>query len=197
MAMHWFIGFVGGLSVLAWGCSSSVVDENLGASCVPGQENEPDFRGIDIGDTIANRVSSGRVCLGQEFQGRVSCPEGQPEPVLCDGGQSCPLGQTCTEGVCVSPSSCFTPDGEPVTTEVCGQCEERGPELVYWTCPCRRGDRTAADDRSLCECPATMTCSEQPVVVDLDAADPTFYCVKPETVDAPYSRCSISGFDCR
>jgi hypothetical protein len=154
------------------GCSSQVVDpvssngtgghggagppSLVGAPCTPVEEGLPPYAGASLsGDTIQpnSPQCGGGVCLVNHFQGRVSCPLGQPAPVKCTpGGGECPERHNCVEAgedthvcrpwgaVCQNEGSlpedgspppqsasaqicCAAGSNTPVTEAVCGQCE--------------------------------------------------------------------------
>src|ERR1700741_4187664 len=79
---------VGAIGVLPLACSSG----GVGDPCVPEDEYDPTFAGFDIKqENIESRSfqCATRICLVNHFQGRVSCPLGQPAPKDAQGLQGC------------------------------------------------------------------------------------------------------------
>src|SRR5262245_34116485 len=94
-------GFLGLLGValvviLPVACQSG----GVGDPCIPEEEFDPTFAGFKVTEENIESRSfqcQTRICLVNHFQGRVSCPLGQPAPVSCAGPDdtSCPNGQRC------------------------------------------------------------------------------------------------------
>ncbi|NUQ75973.1 MAG: hypothetical protein HUU21_20730 [Polyangiaceae bacterium] len=95
-------------------------ETNVGAPCVPYSEMNPEFSGYKVTEesilTGMPACGSSGVCLVNHFQGRVTCPLGQPAPKPCSGPQdaSCGVDSQCVAAVtlalsCVTSLDC--PDG--------------------------------------------------------------------------------------
>jgi hypothetical protein len=92
------------LGLLPSACQSS----GIGDPCTPEDEYNPLFGGFKVTeDNIESRSfqCESRICLVNHFQGRVSCPLGQPAPKACKGtgDTSCANGGTCTEAATYAP----------------------------------------------------------------------------------------------
>ncbi len=119
----------------------------VGAACVPGTEEEPQFGGalaVEVSLDLANSECASGACVVNHFQGRVTCPYGQSA-----NGQGPAGGPGCT-----APGSC-----DPVTAQVSPQCADRSAaETVYCTCRCANADGQTDDGATYCTCPGAMTC---------------------------------------
>jgi hypothetical protein len=97
-----------GLMMCSSGSSNDAEDANIGSPCVPSNEEDPNFTGFRVTEetieTGTSRCGTG-VCLVNHFQGRVSCPLGQPKPAACSGptDTSCGFGAVCVEAAKLSP----------------------------------------------------------------------------------------------
>jgi hypothetical protein len=158
----------------------------VGESCVPEDEQDAAFPGLRLGDEDADAASDacgGGLCLANHFQGRVSCPYGQPEPKLCKDDGDCGglgAGVRCLDAqgtaVC-SPGSgdpsadfetlgarhCYVPGTKtPVAAPVCSQCSARPAErAVYCSCRCGPSSEVPSDDAGdFCSCPDGFVCAE-------------------------------------
>lgn len=120
------------VEVLTYGAGQGAL--GVGDLCIPMDEASPQFQGFNGGVelTIIDPQCSSGACLAHEFQGRVTCPDGN-----------------------VGPEECFTPAGEQVTVEVRPHALRSRPEdHVYCSCRCG-GPRELAP---FCECPRGMSC---------------------------------------
>jgi hypothetical protein len=115
----------------------------LGEPCLPAREYRANFHGFSAQDATIGTDSPGcdsGLCLTNHFQGRASCPYGQPGDVD------------------VSPM-CFVPGSMvPVTVAVLPQVIARRAETTS-TCSCRCD---GPGDGPFCTCPSGMECA--PVV---------------------------------
>ena len=147
---------VGSFSALGLvGCPAG----GVGDPCVPEDEYRENFSGFDL--TEANIESRSfqcqtRVCLVNHFQGRVSCPDGQPAPTSCTDGNACGGDEECVDGGVILTSCDPTPCGEE------GALEENCNDSNGSNQAC--GGRICNDDGSYChcevgECPAGYTCN--------------------------------------
>lgn len=114
--MRWNLRQVGGLvgtvafASLLVGCPSS----GVGDPCIPEDEYKENFPGFKLTEENIESRSfqcQSRICLVNHFQGRASCPNGQPAPQPCHQGQSCPSGEVCTDATildiaCTDDSQC-------------------------------------------------------------------------------------------
>ncbi len=152
----------------------------LGEPCVSADEDLPEFAGHSTTENTIERRDDDLVCLVTQFQGRQSCPLGQPAPNACAADADCD-GERCVGGLCIS---CFTREGAPVTTAVCGQCSLRpSTEQAFFSCRCGRDEGQPDDGEPLCDCPSSMAC--EPIVPHLGLGpNPVagHYCVRTNTV---------------
>jgi hypothetical protein len=138
----------------------------IGTPCVPSLEEDTTFHGFSWQEveleTVPAQTSGAAVCLGDHFQGLVTCPYGQG----ADGGS--PSGK-----------GCETPDGKPVTGTVAPQCVNRRPADTFtWSCRCANVGGNTDDGAGYCNCPMSTTCRQ--LVIDLGTAMSTLggaYCV--------------------
>jgi hypothetical protein len=125
----------------------------LGEVCVPTDENFPNFSGfseMEVNIATGDPQCASGVCVVNEFQGRVTCPDGN-----LDGGD------------------CFTPLGEWVTVPVSPALPERPAEdAVFCSCRCD-GSRDAAP---FCECPRGMVCEP---IIRSRVGESESYCIVP------------------
>lgn len=120
----------------------------MGAPCIPGVEQQPDFSGFTVEEVnveIGSPACGGGVCLTHHFQGRVSCPYGQTEDALsldpADGRRCRVPGET----------------GAAVEVPVPPQLVERRAEnVVHCSCQCAGSDPAV----EYCQCPEGMECVE-------------------------------------
>jgi len=119
----------------------------IGDPCTPEDEYNPLFGGFKVTeDNIESRSfqCQSRICLVNHFQGRVTCPLGQPAPVACKGTDdtSCADGGACVEGAVFAPFCCTGKDA-------CGGTEDVA---------CTAGF-TCQNDGHFCSCdPANDSC---------------------------------------
>jgi len=132
-------GHCGGpaLSASSWRASLAL-PARVGEPCITEDERSPDYSGASVGevnlDASGASCGPGLVCLGNHFQGRVTCPEGQ----AAGGG-------------------CATTNGDPLRVEVRPQLESRPANLAV-VCSCRcAGPARGAD---YCSCPSGMRCED-------------------------------------
>jgi hypothetical protein len=194
-AMHLHRGLVIVLCLGLLQCSLSA-PPTVGAPCTPSLESDPAFAGFRITEeTIevgAPECGVG-VCLVNHFQGRVSCPLGQPTPDPAQPETGCQEPGASPQGnagkTCCSPGST-----SPVETPVCGQCvgtfeaSTRDAEnAVYCTCRCGVAEGEPPEpDYPFCACPDGFECSE--IRKYLGVGDPTLtgkYCIKAGTAYDP------------
>jgi len=111
----------------------------VGEPCVTADEADPLFSGFSLNEVnLETRGSCGEraVCLGYQFQGRASCPEGQAD---------------------ATSGACLTLAGDPVVVAVAPQLESRPAELAV-VCSCRcDGPQPNVE---YCECPSGMRCEQ-------------------------------------
>ena len=133
-----------GFSALGFvGCNSG----HVGDPCTPEDEYRQNFAGFKLTEENIESRSfqcQTRICLVNHFQGRVSCPEGQPAPTTCqpsNGNAECAgePGTTCTPAGAIvnncdptpcsekgaNPNDCNKSDG---SNETCGGnvCDAEG-----------------------------------------------------------------------
>jgi hypothetical protein len=137
--------------------AGTVESRPLGAVCVPEDETQSQFSGYSItevnyqdwGTTCASDL-----CLVNHFQGRVSCPYGQPADRDA------------------ASERCYVPGSDVlVTVPVPPQLTGRRPEIAT-TCSCKCG---GIGPGPFCACPTGLECVEvQRPVMPADAGDFTF-----------------------
>jgi hypothetical protein len=165
------------------GCQAT----HVGDPCTPESEYDKSFLGFSQTEVSVESKSfqcETRVCLVDHFQGRVSCPYGQP----ADGGVNAPA-----KG-CVTPGTNVPVDGKDNTGAyvnttamalVQAQCVERtATDAVYCSCRCANVNGQTNDGANYCTCPDGFTCTQ--LVPSIGAADQGLtgaYCVKSS---APY-----------
>lgn len=117
----------------------------VGDPCVPEEEYSATFSGFALTEVNVESRSFScetRLCLVNHFQGRVSCPSGQPDPASASPA----------ENVCRIPGS-----DDAVETAVEPWDLDRTPErAVYCSCRCDGPDPNA----NYCECPSGYVCRE-------------------------------------
>ncbi len=159
---HWAILVLSGISVGsgALGCTPG----GVGDPCIPEDEYSDKFNGFGVAEANVESRSfqcETRVCIVNHFQGRVSCPYGQPAPPATPSQY----------GPCKIPAS-----GTQVQVAVDAQLKSRlADETVYCSCRCKGEDTSA----KYCSCPSGYTCS--PLVPDLGLGKANLagsYCLK-------------------
>jgi hypothetical protein len=118
---------IGGVAAFPSGCQSG----GVGDPCTPEVEYDPQFAGFKITQEFIESRSfqcQTRICLINHFQGRVSCPLGQPgiaDPGV-DGRQACNPGNNnaeCGEGETCFEAAALSPDCDPEREDGgAGQC---------------------------------------------------------------------------
>jgi len=129
----------------------------IGDPCIPEDEYKQDFPGYTATQVSVESRSfqcKSRVCLVAYFQGRVSCPYGQP-----DGFENLEANKRCyipgTKDEADPAGSVGANCTNCVNTTVNPQIIKRRPEsAVYCSCRC------SGDDSNVryCECPSGYTC---------------------------------------
>lgn len=157
----------------------------LGAWCPLGDDWYPNFPGWQLGEVNVEdhslQCESG-ICLANHFQGRASCPYGQPDPAL----NASPASPRCT-----------TPDGKPVTAPIDPQLVDRRAEDVV-TCSCRCDGPAGTGD--FCTCPDGFECVQLLLDPGLGGYENLAgsYCIKAGTAyeDKQYSACDWQLQNC-
>jgi hypothetical protein len=129
---------VGALGVVPIACQSG----GVGDPCTPEAEYDTTFAGFKVGqDFIESRSfqCSTRVCLVNHFQGRVSCPFGQPANVKdCngEGDTSCGDGFECRASQTFGDTCDCDPNVEGDCRKECGDIDGVvcDPKLKICTC---------------------------------------------------------------
>ncbi len=151
------------LAVAAVGAALGCQDLGVGDPCIPEDEYRVEFSGYSKDEVNVESRSfqcETRVCLVNKFQGRVSCPYGQDDPM--------------------NPSDtrkCLTPDGTlDIGVAVEAQLEARRPkDSVYCSCRCSGPQKNAP----YCECPEGYSCKD--LIDDIGLGNAQLaggYCVK-------------------
>jgi hypothetical protein len=172
-----FIGLVAGP-----GCQPN----GVGDPCTPDEEYASNFAGFNVGEVNVESKSfqcRTRLCLGNHFQGRVSCPYGQDEngnapPGLKatdpNGGSASmnagcvvpgtniPIDPTCGQSQTTStpcPSSELLNPAPKSGKTVLAQCVDRTTaQAVYCSCRCANVNGETGDGSVYCNCPDGYTC---------------------------------------
>jgi hypothetical protein len=193
------------LSLVLLQCSGGGGAE-VGAPCTPSLENDPAFTGFKITEeTIETGAPEcgGGVCLVNHFQGRVSCPLGQPAPGE-GSDESCQMAGA--DGKSNAGKGCCSPDAQkPALGPVCGQCQgqngnatRNAENAVYCTCRCGVAEGSPDEpDYDFCSCPEGFECSE--IRKNLGVGEQSLtgkYCIRRDTAyDANQDQCgSVDGF---
>lgn len=101
------VASIAGLGFVPSSCQSG----GIGDPCIPEDEYNPGFAGFKVTeDNIESRSfqCQSRICLVNHFQGRVTCPEGQPPPTTCkegdpDGKCDAAKGEACERAAVFAP----------------------------------------------------------------------------------------------
>jgi hypothetical protein len=152
-----------GFAMLALvGCPSG----GVGDQCIPEDEYRENFAGFDISEENIESRSfqcDTRICLVNHFQGRVSCPTGQPAPVNC----SCDPGtDECDSSVCGSGEKCKLA-GTLINSCDPRKCSETGADPN--NCTQDDGGNDACDGNKChptgryCQCTSTADCPQTPI----------------------------------
>jgi hypothetical protein len=103
-------GLFGLFSVIAVGILPSACESGgVGDPCLPEDEYSPQFAGFKVTEENIESRSfqcQTRICLVNHFQGRVSCPLGQPAPAPCNGPDdtaSCGADGQCVQAAVYAP----------------------------------------------------------------------------------------------
>ena len=136
---------IGGVASV--GCQSS----GIGDPCIHEREHDQNFSGFSASEVDVESRSfqcKSRVCLVAYFQGRSSCPYGQPEN----------FATLPSDDRCYLPGTASTPDPggtNIVNTLVPPQLIDRPPEAaMYCSCRCAGPDSNVR----YCECPSGYSC---------------------------------------
>ncbi len=201
------IGLFGAIAVsfAAFACESG----GVGDPCIPDNEYSATFGGFAPGEVSIEARSfqcSTRVCLINNFQGRVSCPYGaeqeDAEKFLAfkkDGDDAGALNYARTpDADGVLPQICRTPGAagdnvsDYVVEAVDPQKRERAPaQAVYCSCRCANDAGSTDDGANYCECPSGFACQKLVDYIGLgDQHLAGSYCVRDSTQN------SGAGEDC-
>ena len=154
------------LSTPLAGADGGVV--TIGTPCELVEESDPSFTGSAVGEvsveSSSGQPSGAAVCIAYHFQGRASCPYGQPA-----------TGQTSGR------PPCSTPDGQPVVGSVDAQClDRRAAGVVVWSCRCANDRGGTSDGASYCSCPSGTACTQSVLALGSDPDDLSgAYCLPP------------------
>jgi len=141
-AGSWAVGLLLGVTALA--CTPG----GVGDPCTPEDEYEQTFNGFQVTEVNVESRSfqcETRVCLVNHFQGRVSCPAGQTDPVAG------------TAATCSIPGTKAGNPQDDIIVPVKAQLVDRQTEqAVYCSCRCDGPDKNAR----YCECPEGFQCEK-------------------------------------
>jgi hypothetical protein len=147
---------------------SATVGASVGIPCVADEESLANFDGFTATEVVLEPSSSacgGGVCAMNHFQGRASCPYGQTDEDLQDGGARCFLPGTTT----------------PVTVPVPAQLlARRANDVAVCTCRC-----AGPGSGPFCTCENGTECAPlvQALGIGPDEEIAGSYCLKPGTTD--------------
>jgi hypothetical protein len=163
------------------GCQSS----GIGDPCINEREHDQAFTGFSASEIFVESRSfqcKSRVCLVANFQGRASCPYGQPENFASlPPDERCYLPGTQSSSEIGADGQC----SNCVNVSVKPQIVKRPPEsAMYCSCRCAGPDSNVR----YCECPSGYACTS--LISDLGASTGGqlvgSYCIKDGTkVDDP------------
>jgi hypothetical protein len=161
---------------------SATPPAGIGSACTSSSEYDPTFGGFTLSDVsvdIGSMQCLSGICLQNHFQGRASCPYGQPQ---------------------TSGTNCLVPGTKtPVTAEaVPAQFVARSPAVAS-TCSCRCA---GSGSGPFCSCPTGMQCA--PLLAELGLSNEGgyvgSYCVPNGSVfDATKlqtTRCDLASMSC-
>lgn len=140
--------------------SSACQAGGVGDPCIPEDEYNKNFSGYQVTEVNVESRSfqcETRVCLVANFQGRVSCPYGQPASSMVEKDKP-PLADPNTP----APDRCYLPGTKQdqsnlVAVPVSPQLVARPPDsAVYCSCRCSGPDPNA----QYCDCPSGYLCQK-------------------------------------
>jgi hypothetical protein len=185
----WSAGFALGM-LSSVGCQAT----HVGDPCTPEQEYDPSFLGFSKDEVSVESKSfqcQTRLCLVDHFQGRVSCPYGQP----ADGGAYSPAGPCQTPGIDkpVTGRDALGNLVDPIKqAAVLPQCSKRtAVDAVYCSCRCANINGQTNDGSNYCKCPDGFACTQ--LVGSIGATDQGLtgaYCVKTGAQYDPLASCT-------
>jgi len=133
---------------------TSGAQRNIGDPCTPGDEFNPNFSGFEVTEvniqTGTTSCNSG-VCLVANFQGRTTCPYGQPAD---------PSGSGMADPTIPAEDRCYLPGAaqapaNAIAVPVTPQLVRRSPaDAVYCSCRCDGPAGTGP----FCACPSGFEC---------------------------------------
>lgn len=159
-------GLLGLFSIAAIGALPLACQSGgIGDECIPEDEYNSAFAGFKLTEENIESRSfqcSTRICLVNHFQGRTSCPEGQPTPTACapsdlmKAGQdkgNCPtlLGDENTKAMCVEADVLADDCVPPVACSTAKDCGNRACVSGKCADPCPSGLR-CDPNRKVCSC---------------------------------------------
>lgn len=167
----------------------------VGDPCIPDPEEYVDtFGSFSVGEvniTSRSYECESRVCLVNNFQGRVSCPYGTNGPPEFQDPDARPTVQ--------HDEQCQLPGGlGRVKVPVRPQRLERRPDdAVYCSCRCNGPDPNAR----YCECPSGFECRELVPPSDVATGRTGSYCIRSGTFvenagDISTDTCDLAQLNC-
>ncbi len=183
------------LGAMALGFFSMACESGgVGDPCIPEDEYQTAFSGYSLGEVNVESRSfqcETRVCLVNQFQGRVSCPYGQTQTGTDNG---------------TDPTRCRVPGTsgkdakDVIAVAVPPQHPDRSPsDAVYCSCRCENAQGSKDDGANYCDCPSGFSCEQLIDDVGLGNAQLAGgYCVRDGKLNPPPpgKQCTAAAKDC-
>jgi len=185
------VGCITGIGFAPSSCQSG----GIGDPCTPEDEYLGTFPGFQVTqENIESRSfqCESRICLVNHFQGRVSCPLGQPKKTACSGiGDSCGDDGECTLSAtfandCTADTADVDCNGGACNAEGFCECSGEG----RGNCPAFDDATTPEEEGYLCN-PDTKRCELHVCHIKDNCQDPT----KTAFADNDGKDCCIPGTD--
>lgn len=179
-----FAGLLGLFSIAAVGALPLACQSGgIGDPCIPEDEYSSAFAGFKLTEENIESRSfqcSTRICLVNHFQGRTSCPEGQPPPLACTPSDLANPGK--------DKGNCAELLGDPKTTALCVEgdvlAEDCVPPADCSTandCP----NKGACTNKKCADpCPNGLSCDPNRKVCTCTAAREGYSCVHADPADS-------------
>jgi hypothetical protein len=182
---------VGAMGILPLACQSG----GVGDPCTPEDEYNTEFPGFKVTEENIESRSfqcQTRICLVNHFQGRVSCPAGQPPPKGCNGPNdttSCSGSEKCVLSETYAPACTPCTAGDPTCLDTCQAAGfKEACNGTFGYCGCTTADNHASSSNASvtfqCESATGCTTAGCPNVLN------SYVCHKPAGTE---SFCQTAG----